>query len=113
MNTYWFYLKIKMFCISIFTILLLKLFDHVNFMTHNLNLLSYIELVGGVFAPLLFVFLCKFAVKWLKYDTSPTIIYWLLCFEQVYNQLINLPNKGIFGGRFISFAPLVIDRCIS
>ena len=41
------------------------------------------------------------------------IIYWLLCFEQVYNQLINLPNKGIFGGRFISFAPLVIDRCIS
>ena len=41
------------------------------------------------------------------------LIYWLLCFEQVYNQLINLPNKGIFGGRFISFAPLVIDRCIS
>ena len=26
------------------------------FFTHNLNLLSYIELVGGVFAPLLFVF---------------------------------------------------------
>ena len=56
MNTYWFYLRIKMFCISIFTILLLKGLDYVNFMTHNLNLLSYIELVGGVFAPLLFVF---------------------------------------------------------
>ena len=56
MNTYWFYLRIKMFCISIFTILLLKVLDYVNFMTHNLNLLSYIELVGGVFAPLLFVF---------------------------------------------------------
>ena len=41
------------------------------------------------------------------------LIYWLLCFEQVYNQLINLPNKGIFGGRFISFAPLVIDQSIS
>ena len=36
--------------------LLLKVLDYVNFMTHNLNLLSYIELVGGVFAPLLFVF---------------------------------------------------------
>ena len=35
-------------------------FDYVNFMTHNLNLLSYIELVGGVFAPLLFGFLYKF-----------------------------------------------------
>ena len=56
MNTYWFYLRIKMFCISIFTILLLKVLDCVNFMTHNLNLLSYIKLVGGVFAPLLFVF---------------------------------------------------------
>ena len=58
MNTYWFYLRIKMFCISILTILLLKVkvLDYVNFMTHNLNLLSYIELVGGVFAPLLFVF---------------------------------------------------------
>ena len=55
MNTYWFYLRIKMFCISIFTILLLKVLDYVNFMTHTLNLLSYIELVGGVFAPLLFV----------------------------------------------------------
>ena len=70
MNTYWFYLKIKMFCTSIFTILLLKLLDYVNFMTHNLNLLSYIELAGGVFALLLFIFLYKFAVKWLKYDTS-------------------------------------------
>ena len=47
------------------------------------------------------------------YEEISKIIYWLLCFEQVYNQLINLPNKGIFGGRFISFAPLVIDRCIS
>ena len=75
MNTYWFYLRIKMFCISIFTILLLKLLDYVNFMTDNLNLLSYIELVGGVFAPLLFVFLYKVAVKWLKYDTSPSNIY--------------------------------------
>ena len=75
MNTYWFYLKIKMFCISIFTILLLKSLDYVNFMTHNLNLLSYIELEGGAFAPLLFVFLYKFAVKWLKYDTSPSKIY--------------------------------------
>ena len=60
MNTYWFYLRIKMFCISIFypffTVLLLKVLDYINFMTHNLNLLSYIELVGGVFAPLLFVF---------------------------------------------------------
>ena len=56
MNTYWFYLRIRMFCISIFTILLLKVLDYVNFMTQNLNLLSYIELVGGVFAPLLFVF---------------------------------------------------------
>ena len=59
MNTYWFYLRIKMFRTSIFTIftiLLLKVLDYVNFMTHNLNLLSYIELVGGVFAPLLFVF---------------------------------------------------------
>ena len=56
MNTYWFYLRIKMFCISIFTKLLIKVLDYVNFMTHNLNLLSYIELVGGVFAPLLFVF---------------------------------------------------------
>ena len=57
MNTYWFYLRIKMFCLSIFIILLLKVLDYyVNFMTHNLNLLSYIELVGGVFAPLLFVF---------------------------------------------------------
>ena len=52
MNTYWFYLRIKMFCISIFT----KVLDYVNFMTHNLNVLSYIELVGGVFASLLFVF---------------------------------------------------------
>ena len=51
-----FYLRIKMFCISIFTKLLLKVLDYVNFMTHNLNLLSSIELVGGVFAPLLFVF---------------------------------------------------------
>ena len=41
------------------------------------------------------------------------LINWLLCFEQVYNQLINLPNKGIFGGRFISFAPSLIDRSIS
>ena len=65
MNTYWFYLRIKMFCISIFTILLLKLFDYINFMTHTLNLLSYIELVGVVFATLLLVFLYKFAVKWL------------------------------------------------
>ena len=56
MNTYRFYSRIKMFCISIFTKLLLKVLDYVNFMTHNLNLLSYIELVGGVFAPLLFVF---------------------------------------------------------
>ena len=56
MNTYWYYLRIKMFCISIFTILLLKVLDCGNFMTHNLNLLSCIELVGGVFAPLLFVF---------------------------------------------------------
>ena len=56
MNTYWFNLRIKMFCLSIFTILLLKVLDYINFMTHNLNLLSYIELVGGVFAPLLFVF---------------------------------------------------------
>ena len=56
MNTYWFYLRIKMFCISIFTILRLKVLDYNNFITHNLNLLSYIELVGGVFAPLLFVF---------------------------------------------------------
>ena len=56
MNTYWFYLRIRMFCLSIFTILLLKVLDYNNFMTHNLNLLSYIELVGGVFAPLLFVF---------------------------------------------------------
>ena len=56
MITYWFYLRIKMFCISFFTKLLLKVLDYVNFMTHNLNLLSYIELVGGVFAPLLFVF---------------------------------------------------------
>ena len=75
MKTNWPYLRIKMFFISIFTILLLKLLDYVNFMTHNLNLLSYIELVGGVFAPLLFVFLYKFAVKWLKYDTSPSNIY--------------------------------------
>ena len=29
-----------------------KFLDLVNFMTHYLNLLSYIELVGGVFAPL-------------------------------------------------------------
>ena len=56
MNTYWFYLRIRMFCLSIFTILLLKVLDYNNFMTHNLNLLSYIELVGGVFASLLFVF---------------------------------------------------------
>ena len=56
MNTYWFYLRIKMLCIFIYTILLLKVLDYVNFMTHNLNLLSYIELVGGVFASLLFVF---------------------------------------------------------
>ena len=55
MNTS-FYLRIKMFCISIFTKFLLKVLDYVNFMTHTLNLLSYIELVGGVFAPLLFVF---------------------------------------------------------
>ena len=75
MNTYWFYLRIKMFRLSIFTILLIKLLDYDNFMTHNLNLLVYIELVGGVFAPLLFVFLYKFAVKWLKYDTSPSNIY--------------------------------------
>ena len=56
MNTYGFYVRIKMFCISIFTKLLLKVLDHVNIMTHNLNLLSHIELLGGVFAPLLFVF---------------------------------------------------------
>ena len=56
MNTYWFCLRIKIICIFIFTILLLKVLDYVNLMTHNLNLLSYIELVGGVFAPLLFVF---------------------------------------------------------
>ena len=56
MNTYWFYLRIKMFCISVFTKLLLKVLDYVNFMTYNLNSLSYIELMGGVFAPLLFVF---------------------------------------------------------
>ena len=56
MNTYWFYLRIRMFCLSSITILLLKVLDYNNFMTHNLNLLSYIELVGGVFAPLLFVF---------------------------------------------------------
>ena len=51
-------ISLKMFCISIFTIIknLLKVLDYVNFMTHNFNLLSYIELVGGVFAPLLFVF---------------------------------------------------------
>ena len=55
MNTYSFYLRIKMLCIFIFIILLLKVLDNVNFMTHNLNLLSYIELVGGVFAPILFV----------------------------------------------------------
>ena len=59
MNTYWFYLRIKMFCISIFTKLLLKVLDYVNLMTHNLNLLSYIELVGGVFAPLSFDFYIK------------------------------------------------------
>ena len=66
-----------MFCISIFPILLLKVLDYVNFMTHNLNLLSYTELVGGVFAPLLFVvfFIYQFAVKWLKYDTSHSNIY--------------------------------------
>ena len=56
MNTYWFFLTIKMFCLFIFTILLLKVLDYDNLMTHNLNLLSYIELVGGVFAPILFVF---------------------------------------------------------
>ena len=56
MNTYWFYLRINMFRISILTILLLKLLDYVNFMTHNLNLLFYIKLVGGVFAPILFVY---------------------------------------------------------
>ena len=55
--------------------MLFKLLDYVNFMTHNLNLLSYIELVGGVLAPLLFVFLYKFAVKWLDYDTSHSNIY--------------------------------------
>ena len=74
MNTYWFYFRIKMFCISIFTILLLKVLDFVNFMTHNLNLLSYIELAGGVFAPIICL-LYKFAVKWFKYDTSPSNIY--------------------------------------
>ena len=41
------------------------------------------------------------------------VIYWLLCFEQVSNQLISLPNKGLSGGRCISFAPLIIDRSIS
>ena len=56
MNTYWNYLRIKMLCISIFTKLLLKVLDYVKIMTHNLNLLSYIELVGGVFAPLLLSF---------------------------------------------------------
>ena len=45
--------------------------------------------------------------------TIKNLIYWLLCFEQVSNQLINLQNKGIFDGRLISFAPLVIDRFIS
>ena len=57
MNTYWFYLRIRMFCLSIFTILLLKVLDYNNFMTHSLNLSSYIELVGGVFAPLLLSFI--------------------------------------------------------
>ena len=75
MNTYWFYLRIKMFCISIFTILLLKVLDYVNFMTHNLNLLSYIELVGGGICTPIICLLYKFAVKWLKYDTSPSNIY--------------------------------------
>ena len=49
----------------------------------------------------------------LEHDDLISIIYWLLCFEQVSNQLINLPNKGIFGRRLISFAPLIIDRSIS
>ena len=35
MNTNWFYLRIRLFCISIFTILLLKVLDYINFMTHN------------------------------------------------------------------------------
>ena len=56
MNTNWFYLRIKMFYIIHFYNIAVKSISCVNFMTHNLNLLSYIELVGGVFAPLLFVF---------------------------------------------------------
>ena len=52
-------------------------------MTLNLNLLSYIDLVGGLFTPLLFVFLYKFAVKWLKYDTSPSNLY----FKEHFNSI--------------------------
>ena len=74
MNTYWFYLRIKMFRISIFTILLLKVLDYVNFMTHDLNLLSYRASGWGICAPIICL-LYKFAVKLLKYDTSPSNIY--------------------------------------
>ena len=59
-------------------------------MTHNLNLLSYIELVGGVFAPLLFVFLYKFAVKWLKHDTSPSNIYFYEHFNSISGKSYNI-----------------------
>ena len=91
MNTYWFYLRIKMFCISISPILLLKVLDCVNFITHNLNLLSYVELVGRVFAPLLIVFfIYKFAVKWLKYDTSPSNIYFQEHFNSISGKSYNI-----------------------
>ena len=40
------------------------------------------------------------------------VIYWLLCFEQVYNKRIDLLNKGSLGGRLISFALFIINRLI-
>ena len=40
------------------------------------------------------------------------VIYWLLCFEQVYNKRIDLLNKGSLGGRLIIFALFIINRLI-
>ena len=67
MNTYRFYLRIKLSCIHMhLDMIAVNLFRLIQFYDTDLNLLSYIELVGGVFAPLYYGFLLKFVVEWSK-----------------------------------------------
>ena len=66
MNTYRFYLRIKLSFYMHLDVIAVNFFRLSQFYDTFLNLLSYIVLVGGVFAPLYSGFLSKFVVEWSK-----------------------------------------------